>query len=266
MTRHGRRGAHRSKSKKNRITLAVAPVAALAMAASLMINANAATPDEVKADCNSNSDKLEKCEFVDVQANKDSFGPNELVSNISDNCGSDSNTTKSFTGTASSTKVHEEEDGFVTGFDTKLSGSIFQIGIKYTGKDWKITRDEKASSFSFTRSDTVRPDHIAFYMWSHKRVDVSGYVKAIYKEQQNGQKTFFSPSEGARTVHVFYPTVLNNGSPDGLLWLRSIKCGTPQADALLGKGGNSSRSEPGLKEAGANVTDVEVPLSKVATS
>jgi hypothetical protein len=100
-------------------------------------------------------------------------------------------------------------------------------------------------------------------MWSHKRTDVSGFLRATYKEEQDGQKVFFSPSEGAATVHAFYPQILKNGTPDGRLWLRNVKCGTPQADGLLNSEG-SIRAEPGFDEGGANVTDEEVQLPEVA--
>lgn len=36
----------------------------------------------------------------------------------------------------------------------------------------------------------------------------------------------FAPSEGGRTVHVFCPQILRNGTPDGPLWLRNVKCRT----------------------------------------
>ena len=99
-------------------------------------------------------------------------------------------------------------------------------------------------------------------MWSHKRTDVSGFLKATYKEAQDGQKVFFSPSEGGTSVHVFYPQLLKNGTPDGRLWLRNVQCGTPQANGIINSE-NSARAEPGFEEGGANVTDIEVPLSEV---
>ncbi len=99
-------------------------------------------------------------------------------------------------------------------------------------------------------------------MWSHKRTDVSGFLKATYKDAQDGQKVFFSPNEGATSVHVFYPQLLPSGTPDGRLWLRNVQCGTPQANGIINSE-NSARAEPGFDEGGANVTDIEVPLSEV---
>jgi hypothetical protein len=261
MTNTGRRGGHRSKKK--RITLVLAPIAALGMAVPLMYSAGAATPDEVATDCRTDSDKLENCEFVDVQVKRDSLGPNERVTSVSDNCGSTTAATKSFSGTASVTRVVQLEDGFSVDGGTKLGNSFFEIGVKFATQEINIKRDDTTSSFSFTRSDTVQPDHIAFFMWSHKRTDVSGFLKATYKEEQNGQKVFFSPSEGAATVHVFYPQLLQSGTPDGRLWLRNVKCGTPQANGIINSE-NSARAEPGFGEGGENVTDVEVSLSDVS--
>ncbi|MFJ7043760.1 hypothetical protein ACIQVC_10230 [Streptomyces sp. NPDC101112] len=261
MTNTGRRGNHRSKKK--RITLALAPIAALGLAVPLMYSAGAATPDEVATDCRTNSDKLENCEFVDVQVKRDSLGPNERVTSVSDNCGSTTAATKSFSGTASVTRVIQLEDGFSVDGSTKLGNSFFEIGVKFATQEIDIKRDDTTSSFSFTRSDTVQPDHIGFFMWSHKRTDVSGFLKATYKEEQNGQKVFFSPSEGAATVHVFYPQLLKSGTPDGRLWLRNVKCGTPQANGIINSE-NSARAEPGFGEGGENVTDVEVSLSDVS--
>ncbi|MGW0705738.1 hypothetical protein ACWD4G_07185 [Streptomyces sp. NPDC002643] len=260
MTRSGRSGNHRGKKK--RITLALAPVAALGLAVPLMYSAGAATPDEVATDCRTDSDKLENCEFVDVQNKADSLGPNERVTTITDNCGISSAATKTFSGTASVTRVIQLEDGFNTDGSTKLGSSIFDIGIKFGTQEFNIKRDDTTQSFSFSRSDTVKADHIAFFMWSHKRTDVSGFLKATYKEAQDGQKVFFSPSEGATTVHVFYPQILKNGTPDGRLWLRNVQCGTPQADGLLNNQ-NSVRAEPGFGEGGENVSDVEVSLSDI---
>ncbi|GAB2936410.1 hypothetical protein [Streptomyces heilongjiangensis] len=261
MTNTGRRGSHRGKKK--RITLALAPVAALGMAVPLMYSAGAATPDEVATDCRTDSDRLENCEFVDVQFKRDSLGPNERVTSVSDNCGSTTAATKSFSGTASVTRVVQLEDGFSVDGSTKLGSSFFEIGVKFATQEINIKRDDTTSSFSFTRSDTVQPDHIAFFMWSHKRTDVSGFLKATYKEEQNGQKVFFSPGEGAATVHVFYPQLLPSGTPDGRLWLRNVKCESPQANGILSSE-NSARAEPGFGEGGENVTDVEIPLSEVS--
>lgn len=191
MTRTGRSGNHRSKKK--RITLALAPVVALGLAVPLMYSAGAATPDEVATDCRTDSDKLENCEFVDVQSKANSLGPNERVTSVTDNCGVSTAATKTFSGTASVTRVIQLEDGFNTDGSTKLASSIFEIGIKFATQEFNIKRDDTTSSFSFSRSDTVKPDHIAFFMWSHKRTDVSGFLKATYKDAQDGQKVFFSP-------------------------------------------------------------------------
>ncbi|MDX2824732.1 hypothetical protein PV416_27470 [Streptomyces ipomoeae] len=264
MARTGRSGNHRSKKK--RITLALAPIAALGLAVPLMYSAGAATPDEVATDCRTDSDKLENCEFVDVQSKANSFGPNERVTSVTDNCGSTTAATKSFSGTASATRVIQLENGFGVDGSTKLGSSFFEIGVKFNTQEINIKRDDTTSSFSFTRSDTVKPDNIAFFMWSHKRTDVSGFLRATYKEEQNGQKVFFSPSEGAATVHVFYPQLLKSGTPDGRLWLRNVQCGTPQANSVLNaESGNvrSLRTEPGFGQGGENVTDVEIPLSEI---
>ncbi|MBD9700777.1 hypothetical protein IHE56_01475 [Streptomyces sp. ID01-12c] len=260
MTRTGRSGNHRSKKK--RITLALAPVVALGLAVPLMYSAGAATPDEVATDCRTDSDKLENCEFVDVQVKRDSLGPNERVTSVTDNCGVGTAATKTFSGTASVTRVIQLEDGFNTDGSTKLASSVFEIGVKFATQEFNIKRDDTTSSFSFSRSDTVKADHVAFFMWSHKRTDVSGFLKATYKEAQDGQKVFFSPSENATSVHVFYPQLLPSGTPDGRLWLRNVKCDTPQANGILNSEG-SVRAEPGFDEGGANVTDVEIPLSEV---
>ncbi|WP_155056565.1 hypothetical protein [Streptomyces blattellae] len=260
MARTGRNGNHRSKKK--RITLTLAPIAALGLAVPLMYSAGAATPDEVSADCSADSDKLENCEFVDVQVKRNSLGPNERVTSVSDNCGSTSEATKSFSGTASATRIIQLENGSQVDGSTKLGSSVFEVGVKFLTLEINIQRDDTTSSFSFTRSDTVKADHIAFFMWSHKRSDVGGYLRATYKEEQDGQKVFFSPSEGGNTVHVFYPQLLPSGTPDGRLWLRNVKCGTPEADGILNNQ-NSIRAEPGFGEGGDNVTDVEIPLSEI---
>ncbi|GAQ67586.1 hypothetical protein [Streptomyces scabiei] len=260
MTRTGRSGNHRSKKK--RITLMLAPVAALGLAGTLMYSAGAATPDEVAADCRTDSDKLANCEFVDVQVKRDSLGPNERVTSVTDNCGVTTAATKTFSGTASVTRVIQLEDGFNTDGSTKLASSVFEIGVKFATQEFNIKRDDTTSSFSFSRSDTVKADHIAFFMWSHKRTDVSGFLKATYKEAQDGQTVFFSPSEGATNVHVFYPQLLASGTPDGRLWLRNVQCGTPQANGIINSEG-SVRAEPGFEQGGENVTDVEIPLSEV---
>ena len=54
MSRTGRSRSHRSKKK--RVTLMLAPVAALAVIVPLMNQANAATPSEVTADCSADFD------------------------------------------------------------------------------------------------------------------------------------------------------------------------------------------------------------------
>ncbi|GHE49963.1 hypothetical protein [Streptomyces capitiformicae] len=261
MSRTGRSGSHRSKKK--RITLALAPVAALGLAVPLMYSAGAATPDEVATDCRTDSDKLENCEFVPVQNKANSLGPNERVTSVTDNCGVSTPATKSFSGTASVTRTIQLENGFSVDGSTKLGNSFFEVGLQFSTSEINIKRDDTTSSFSFTRSDTVKADHIAFFMWSHKRTDVSGFLRATYKEAQDGQKVFFSPSEGATNVHVFYPQLLKSGTPDGRLWLRNVQCGTPQADGIL-KNQNSVRAEPGFGEGGANVNDVEIPLSEIS--
>lgn len=259
MTRPGRR-SHRSKKK--RVTLALAPVAAIAVAAALMNSAGAATASEVTADCSSDSDKLENCQFVDVQFKRNNLGPNQRVSAVTDNCGSSGTASKTFDVSASVTRIIQLEDGFVANADTKLANSVFEIGVKFSTTDINITRDDKTTTLAFSRTDTVQADSIGFFMWSAKRTDVSGFLRATYKEAQDGQKVFFSPSEGSTAVHVFYPQLLKNGAPDGRLWLRNVKCGTPEASGLQNST-RALRSEPGFGEGGDNVTDVEIPLSEI---
>ncbi|GKQ36675.1 hypothetical protein [Streptomyces sp. A012304] len=263
MTRTHRTRSHRSKKK--RITLALAPVAALAVIVPLMNQAGAATPSEVTADCAADSDKLENCEFVDVQFKANSLGPNQRVSAVTDNCGSTTGTSNTFSVSTSVTRTIQLEDGFTAGADTKLGNSFFEIGVKFNTSTINITRDDKTTTLQFSRTDTVQPDSIGFFMWSAKRTDVSGFLRATYKEAQDGQKVFFAPSEGAATVHVFYPQILNNGTPDGRLWLRNVKCGTPEANGIKNST-KSLRAEPGFGEGGGNVTDVEIPLSEIPAS
>ncbi|MFE7271205.1 hypothetical protein [Streptomyces sp. NPDC057623] len=259
MTRPGRR-SHRSKKK--RITLAVAPVAAVAVAAALMNSAGAATASEVSADCSADSDRLENCQFVDVQFKRDNLGPNQRVSAVTDNCGSTATASKTFNVSASVTRTIQLEDGFTANADTKLGNSFFEIGAKFSTSEINITRDDKTTTLAFSRTDTVQGDSLGFFMWSAKRTDVSGFLRATYKEAQDGQKVFFSPGEGSTGVHVFYPQILKNGTPDGRLWLRNVKCGTPEASGIQNST-RALRAEPGFGEGGENVTDVEIPLSEV---
>ncbi|WP_328481304.1 hypothetical protein OHS71_23340 [Streptomyces sp. NBC_00377] len=275
MSRTSRTRSHGHRSRKKRLALMVlAPVAAVAAGVALMNSAGAATPSEVSADCKSDSDKLENCEFVDVQFKQNSLGPNERVSGISNNCGNTTGTTKSFNVSASVTRTTQLEEGFISDSGIKLGNSLFEIGAKFQTKEVNITRDDKKTTLAFERSDTVQPDHIGFFMWSHKRTDVSGFLKATYKEAQDGRTVFFSPSEGSTAIHVFYPQILKNGTPDGRLWLRNVKCGTPEASALLNSSGGASpqgvgdgaedlRAEPGFGEGGDNVTDLEIPVSEI---
>ncbi|MGP4044128.1 hypothetical protein [Streptomyces sp. 2A115] len=269
MPRTNRSGSHRSKKK--RVTLILAPVAAAAVAIPLMSQAGAATPSEVQADCKADSDKLENCEFVDVQFKRNSLGPNERVSPVSDNCGVQTGTSKTFSVSTSVSRVIQLEEGFVTDSSIKLGNSVFEIGAKFSTSEINITRDETKTNLAFDRTDTVKPDHIAYFMWSHKRTDVSGFIKATYKEAQDGQTVFFSPSEGSASLHVFFPQLLKNGTPDGRLWLRNVQCGTPEANAVLNAENSGSvqslraeRTEPGFGKGGEAVTDVEIPLSEVA--
>ncbi|MGW3283556.1 hypothetical protein ACWDR3_02785 [Streptomyces sp. NPDC001002] len=260
MTRTGRARSHRSRKK--RVTLALAPVAALAVIVPLMNQAGAATPSEVTADCASDSDKLADCEFVDVQFKANSLGPNERVSAVTDNCGATGTASKTFNVSASVTRTIQLENGSTTEAGTKLGNSFFEVGLEFSTSTINITRDDKTTTLAFSRTDTVQADSIAFFMWSAKRTDVSGFLKATYKEPQDGQTVFFSPSEGAATVHVFYPQILNNGTPDGRLWLRNVKCGTAEASGVQNST-KAVRSEPGFGQGGGNVTDVEIPLTEV---
>lgn len=255
--------SHGRRSRRKRLALMVAaPAVALAAGATLLNTAGAATPSEVTADCRADSDRLANCEFVDVQFKRNSLGPNERVSPVSDNCGNASTTTKTFSVSASVTRTIQLEEGFIADSGIKLGNSFFEIGAKFQTKEVNITRDDTKTTLAFERSDTVQADSIGFFMWSHKRTDVSGFIKATYKEPQDGQTVFFSPSEGAATIHVFYPQILNNGTPDGRLWLRNVKCGTSEAAGLLNST-KALRSEPGFGEGGENVTDVEIPQSEI---
>ncbi|SEE21970.1 hypothetical protein SAMN05216489_05888 [Streptomyces sp. 3213] len=257
----GRSRSHRSKKK--RITLALAPVAALAVIVPLMNQANAATSSEVTADCASDSEELADCRFVDVQFKANSLGPNERVSAVTDNCGSTGTATKTFNVSTSVTRTIQLEEGSTTEAGTKLGNSFFEVGLKFSTSTINITRDDKTTTLAFSRMDTVQADSTAFFMWSAKRTDVSGFLKATYKEPQDGQTVFFAPSEGAATVHVFYPQILNNGTPDGRLWLRNVKCGTAAADSAPNSTKALQDAEPGFGEGGADVTDVEIPLTAV---
>ncbi|CAM5578752.1 hypothetical protein SALBM311S_00787 [Streptomyces alboniger] len=200
MTHTPRPRSHRGKKK--RITLALAPVAALAVAVPLMSQAGAATPSEVTADCAADSDKLANCEFVDVQFKRNSLGPNQRVSTVSDNCGSTSTASKTFNVSTSVTRTIQLEDGYTAAADTKLGSSFFEIGIKFNSTEFNITRDDKATGLQFSRTDTVKADSVTDLLGvdAAERTDVSGFLKATYKDEQNGQTVFFSPSEGATKV------------------------------------------------------------------
>ena len=260
MTSTSRKGHHRSKKK--RIVIAMAPLVAVAVAVPLMNQAGAATPSEVTRDCAQNASTLDNCEFVDVQVKRNSLGPNKRVSLVTDNCASTSALSKSFSVSTSVTRSITLEDGFTASADSKLGNSFFEIGAKFNTTEFSLKRDDTGTGFDFSRTDTVKPDHIGFFMWSEKRTDVSGFLRATYKDEQDGQKVFFSPSEGATSVHVFYPQLLKSGTPDGRLWLRNVKCGTPQASGIQNSG-NSLRAEPGFGEGGANVADVDIPVSEI---
>jgi hypothetical protein len=265
MTRTSLKGHHRSKKK--RIALMLAPVVAAAVAVPLMNQASAATPSEVTKDCAEDSALLDNCEFVDVQFKRNSLGPNTRVSTPSNNCSSSAGK-KTFSVSASVTRFVILEDGFAASADSRLGSSLFEIGSKFNTLEFSIKRDDKGTGFSFSRSDTVKADHLGFFMWSEKRTDVSGFLRATYKEEQNGQKVFFSPSEGGSSVHVFYPQLLKNGTPDGRLWLRNVKCGTPEADKILDstlslRAKGLDTEEAGFGQGGPNVTDVEIPLSEI---
>ncbi|MER6130701.1 hypothetical protein [Streptomyces sp. NPDC001815] len=260
MTRTGRKGHHRSKKK--RIALMLAPVVAAAVAVPLMNQAGAATPSEVSRDCAEDSAKLEDCAFVDVQVKRNNLGPNKRVSTVTDNCGSTADATKNFSVSASVTRSITLEDGFTAAADSKLGNSFFEIGAKFNTTEFSIQRDDTGTGFDFSRTDTVKADHLGFFMWSEKRTDVSGFLRATYKEEQDGQKVFFSPGEGGTSVHVFYPQLLKNGTPDGRLWLRNVKCGSPEAGGIQNSS-KSLRAEPGFEEGGSNVSDVEIPLSEI---
>lgn len=192
MTRSSRKGNHRSRKK--RITLMLAPVVAAGVAVPLMYSAGAATPSEVSKDCAENSDKLENCEFVDVQFKRNNLGPNKRVSTPSNNCGATTALEKNFSVSTSVVRSITLEDGFVAAADSKLGNSFFEIGAKFNTTEFNLERDDTGTGFDFSRTDKVQPDHIGFFMWSEKRTDVSGYLKATYKEEQNGQKVFFSPA------------------------------------------------------------------------
>lgn len=181
---------------------------------------------------------------------------------MTDNCGSTTAATKAFSVSASVTRSITLEDGFTASADSKLGNSFFEIGAKFNTTEINLKRDDTGTGFDFSRTDTVKANHLGFFMWSEKRTDVSGFLKATYKEEQDGQKVFFSPSEGATSVHVFYPQLLKNGTPDGRLWLRNVECGTPEANGIQNSE-NSIRTEPGFNEGGSNVTDVEIPLSEI---
>ncbi|WP_316768183.1 hypothetical protein [Streptomyces sasae] len=131
------------------------------------------------------------------------------VSPITQNCGSTTDSQKSFTAGGTVARVIQLEDGSSVSGGTKLGSDIFEIGLEFNTQEIDIERDGTATGFSFTRTDTVLADHI-----------------------------------------------------DGRLWLRNVKCGTPQAGALRNSD-NSVRIEPGFQEGGDGVTDAEVPLSEV---
>lgn len=268
MTRTIRKANHRSKKK--RIGLMLAPVLAAAVAIPLMNQAGAATPSEVSKDCAEDSAKLADCEFVDVQIKRNNLGPNKRVSTVTDNCGSTSDATKNFSVSTSVTRSITLEDGFTASADSKLGNSFFEIGTKFNTTEFRIQRDDKTVGFDFSRTDTVKADHIGFFMWSEKRTDVSGFLKATYNEAQDGQTVFFSPKENGTSVHVFYPQLLKNGTPDGRLWLRNVKCETPQASEFEdpsnsegGRSGSGGGTQSGFGEGGANVSDVEIPLTEI---
>lgn len=277
MTHADRSGSHRSKKK--RLALILAPVAAFAVAVPLMATAGAVTPSEVSDDCKNDSDKLESCQFIDT-GYKVNQGPNERVSAVEDNCGSTFAVKKQITATTEVTRIMQTETGYQIDGHTDLGASGFGVSIKFLELGFNIKRDDKASGASWSYDATTNPNSWGFFMWSHKRLDVSGYTKATYKDpQQDGKTVFFSPYEKANSVHVFFPILLANGSPMGDVWFRNVKCtdrsGKPVDPPFSVQGGEQQREpgsqpepgsqqEPGFGKGGPDVTDVKIPMSELS--
>jgi len=217
---------NRTDTRRNVIIGLVLAVAG-AIAVSTMSNdiAGAATSKEVSRDCATNSPLLATCDFVTVQVKRDSQGPNLRVSGVANNCTSPVAATKSFSYSATVSILALVEDGHAIDGGGALDLSIVTVGQSVFGLEFKISGTREDITTSATLTGDVEPGHIGYIVFSERRLDVSGYLRGVYRTPVDGQTVFFSPREGAADVHVYYPKLLPDGRPDARIWLRNVPCG-----------------------------------------
>lgn len=248
------------RGAKSALRLSLVSVAALTVAASLIGRADAATPGEVRSDCQAASDRLKSCDFVQT-GYKVNWGPNTQVSPSLRNCGIEESSRKEFEVTVESIRSIVHEDGYYSEYGFMLSGSIVGVGGIFKKAGYNIDGEERGKSFTMRLGGDVEPNHEAFVMFSARRLDVSGYYRAVYKD--GGEQ--FAPSKGGNSIHVFYPLMLDNDIPDGDLWIRNVPC----SSASTGPGVSLSQApEPsgevttaGFGQAGDGVIDKKISWS-----
>lgn len=195
--------------------------------------AAAATAQEVKLDCAADSPVLASCDFVPIAIKKNSFGANTRVSAAVDNCTSPVASSRSFGYTATVNVIALVEDGFVIDGGAMLNASFFSVGASSVGLEIKISGTREDVTTASTLNGKVQPGHFGYIVFSARRVDVSGYLRAVYKRPVNGQTEFFFPRKGAGDVHVYYPKLLEDGRPDARIWLRNVPCPPEGSPSLV---------------------------------
>lgn len=182
---------------------------------------------------------VDLCEYLETNHRDSVTGDALKVSATTENCQGTTTARKSLTWRAEVNVVALTEKGSIKTQDAALEiPGIAKVGQNLVSMNIKISGTRVDTGTAATISGDLQPGTQGWVNFRPYFVESSGYMKAKYKEEQNGALEHFWPFEGGTGMQVRFPKTLDDGRPDGRLSLYWEACGTsPQgADSDLRSG------------------------------
>jgi hypothetical protein len=204
--------------------VAVVTAATLPVMSRGLASASTAT---IKEDCTRGAPAMRSCDFHEVGFAKHVELAPQRVSPIVDNCGAETDVKEAFRYTVSVNRTITLEEGHevsVTSAPFPLASSLFTIAQVRTTATYRLTTDGRTVSAAETLSGRIKADHRGFFMFAPLVGRSVGFLDALYQEEVDGETRHYFPGKDSSQVEVDFPELLQDGRPDGYMFIRNVPC------------------------------------------
>jgi len=216
-----------SEGRRRRIVIALTLAVAAAVAIPVMSRglASAATAT-IKDDCTRGAPALRSCDFREVGFAQGVELDPVRVSPIVDNCGRTSEVRETFRYSVSVNRTITLEKGSSVSVTASplagtIDGSLGTIALAHTTGSYRLVGDGRTVGAAESLSGLVKAENRGFFMFAPLVGQSVGFLDAFYNEPNEEQ---FFPAKDSSDVTVNFPELLQDGRPDGYMFLRNVPC------------------------------------------